>query len=188
MVSDIICPWCYVGKKRLERAIQLTNSQDQVKLSYAPHLLYPDIPIDGKKTSDFPRKHGMGGVLHEAGADVGITFDFKSIKTVPNTLQLHYILANLGDDQATMRVKEAMFKAYFSEGQDLTDRDVVDSIVLGQGLTANWKANPIVDNSLTANKNKGISVVPTFIINDEHNISGAQETERWEKFILRQLG
>ncbi len=129
----------------------------------------------------------MGGLLHEAGQDVGIAFDFKSIKTVPNTLQLHYILANLNDHQAAMQVKEAMFVAYFTQGKDLTDRHVVEAIVTNQGYEANWAANALVDDSLTANKNKGITVVPTFVINDEHNISGAQEAARWEKFILRSL-
>lgn len=164
-----------------------SNSETRIKLTYAPHLLYPDIPLKGKKTSDFPRKHGMGGLLHEAGKDVGISFDFKSIKTVPNTLQLHYILANLNDDQAAMQVKEAMFVAYFTQGKDLTDRDVVEAIVRDQGFEADWKANAFVDDSLTANKDKGISVVPTFVINGEHNISGAQESPRWKKFILRSL-
>lgn len=176
-----------MGKKRLERAIKQTNSADSIKLAYAPHLLYPDIPLEGKKTSDFPRKHGMGGLLHEAGQDVGITFDFKSIKTVPNTLQLHYILANLKDDQAAMQVKEAMFIAYSTQGKDLSDKEVVEQLVSEQGFKANWTSNALVDDCLTANKNKGISVVPTFIINDEHNISGAQESTRWEKFILRLL-
>lgn len=176
-----------MGKKRLERAINNTDSQDRIKLTYAPHLLYPDIPIEGKKTTEFPQKHGMGGLLHEAGADVGITFDFKSIQTVPNTLQLHYILSNLHDDQAAMRVKETMFEAYFTQGKDLTDHTVVNKLVEDQGFKANWAPNSVVDDSLTANKDKGISVVPTFVINDEHNISGAQETARWEKFILRSL-
>ncbi len=186
-MSDIICPWCFVGKKRLEKAINETNTTADITLTYAPHLLYADIPAEGRKTTDFPRKHGMGSLLHQAGEDVGITFDFKSIKSVPNTLSIHYLLANLSDDHAAWKVKGALFEAYFTKGTDLTDHDIVEQIVTTCGYQANWDVNPLVEDRLTANRNHGISVVPTFVINDEHNISGAQESGRWEKFLLRSL-
>lgn len=185
MVSDMICPWCYVGKKRLEQAIENTQLIDKVALSYKPYLLYPDIPDHARGTESFPKKRSMGRLLHQAGEDVNISFDFKSISKIPDTLPLHYLMANLGDEKLAWKIKNRLFKAYFSEGADLSDKDIIEKIMSEFDISPNYKLNLDVHNSISECVELGITAVPSFIINEEHTISGAQEINRWEKYLLR---
>ncbi len=185
MVSDMICPWCYVGKKRLEQALENTQLTDKVALSYKPYLLYPDIADHSRGTESFPKKRSMGRLLHQAGEEVGITFDFKSISNVPDTLSLHYLLANLNDDKLAWNIKSRLFKAYFSEGADISDKDIVEKLMSEFDIKPNFGHNPSVHKAILEGVELGVTAVPSFIINKEHTISGAQEVNRWEKYLLR---
>ena len=97
IISDIICPWCYIGKSRLARAIEQVSDDFEVVTRLKPFQLYPKVPKGGLPKESFPatRKPGIGAALKEAAAEENITFNYKNIKVIPNTLEAHRLMSCL---------------------------------------------------------------------------------------------
>ncbi len=141
VISDTVCPWCFIGKRQLERALAELPGVD-VTVTWKPYFLDPTVPAGGVDARDYlAAKFGshraaevLGGRIREAAERVGIGFDFSNQKIRPNTLDSHRLIhwaqaAGVGD--ATV---EALFSAYFEEGRDIGDRDVLAAIAGAAGL------------------------------------------------------
>jgi len=189
-ISDIICPWCYVGKRRLEQALSDLDIANKVEIEISPYELHPDTWPEGRSTQGYKDKGEALLVLKEAGQPLGIDFRFDRISKIPNTLIIHgYLMSVEGVERH--QLKDAFLKAYFTQGQDLTDMLVVKTIIkdcLGRPLEdVSDLALEEVSATILKNRSLGVRAVPSFVINDEHIISGAIEADRWRQFFSKNI-
>ena len=191
IVFDTICPWCFIGHKRLKRALAVWPDLD-ISLSWRPYLLNPDMPAAGMSRSEYlARKFGskcrarrIYDAIAEAGHAEGITFAFDQIRRTPNTLESHRLVQwAVGSEQT--HLVERLFDAYFLEGADLGDRmtlsglaeDIgLDSEAVAAYLDSDANIELIHAENLRAHR-AGISGVPCFTLNNRYAIAGAQEAE-----------
>lgn len=189
VVSDISCPWCFVGKKHMEEAISKLPDYE-VEVNWHPFQLDPSIPDEGQDAIEhFSNKFGSFEKFKElskrvvaAGDKAGISFAFQKIEKIPNTLKMHQLLNIAGKEGIGPEVKEAHFKAYFEQGKDLTNDITLCEIMAGFGW-ATSKTMAIIYDKNIANavnieigyyKRLGVNGVPFFIVNDKYTLSGAQ--------------
>lgn len=193
VVSDVACPWCYIGKKRLEKAIAQTKDLFEVDVVYKPFQLDPSIPQEGKawktyfedKFGSVDRIDAIFNRVEATGAAVGIDFKFRDIPQIPNTLPLHIILEQALAEGIQTQVANTLFTAYMEQPQDLTKLEVLQSIMLAYGWSAekteeliqNPEKKKAVKTQIAQAQKLGITGVPFFIINDQYGISGAQPEE-----------
>ncbi len=142
VVSDVVCPWCYLGEKRLEAA--LSEEQQPVVVRWRPYQLDPTIPAGGLDRAEYmAKKFGRDGRLQSVhdnltrlGAEVGLPFAFDAIKRAPNTLDAHRLIRWALSAGVQGKVVDRLFKAYFTEGRDIGDRAVLVDIARDCGLEA----------------------------------------------------
>ena len=192
VVSDVVCPWCYLGKARLELAIAEVQDQIGVDINWRPYRLNPDYPkegVDQKKALE----QKLGGaervaeghkMLSELGRDVGINFDFDAIKIGPNTLDAHRLIhwAMVEDRDKADKVVNGLFKANFEEGRNVGDHavllDVAEKAGLDRTVTASLLASDadkvLVVEEIEAAQKMGVNGVPFFIFDQQYAVSGAQ--------------
>ncbi len=189
VVSDVACPWCYVGKRRLETALKEWKGA-AVEVTWHPFQLDPTIPEAGfdrdtyltNKFGDLERTKAMTDRLTEVGAEEGITFNFGDKWLAVNTLPLHQLLHVAGEDGFKDTLKERFLKAYFDENLHLNDNEVLIKIMSEYGWDAEKTKQVLADDSIAYAvkqeiahyQQRGITGVPFFIINDKYGISGAQ--------------
>jgi predicted DsbA family dithiol-disulfide isomerase len=203
VVSDVVCPWCYLGKARLEQAIAMTAGQAEVAIAWRPYRLNPDIPAEGvdhqawlaekfggKENVD--RAHAQ---ISELGKEVGIAYDFDAIKVGPNTLDahrlLHWALQHGRDVQN--KVADLLFKANFSEGRNVGDHKVLVAIAVEAGMDGDVIAKLLesdadkdsVVDEIDAAQQMGVNGVPFFILDGKYAVSGAQMPETLASAILQ---
>jgi predicted DsbA family dithiol-disulfide isomerase len=190
MVSDVICPWCFLGKRRLDKALaQLPDIEVQV--AFRPFFLDPTIPAAGMDRKDYlTAKFGRERLktLHDpliaAGNEDGVPFAFDKVTRTPSSLNAHRLMrwAHIVGSQRT--VKEALFMAYWSWGQDISDITVLKTIATVNGLHGDDIADLLAtdtDKAAVLEEARlateiGITGVPTFIINRKYGVTGAQPT------------
>lgn len=190
IIYDVVCPWCYIGKRRLEQALGRCP-EVRVKLRWRPFLLNPEMPTDGidrnaylaKKFGSESRVRRIYGAIQEAGQTVEIDFKFDDIRQTPNTVNAHRLvlfadrLGRAGD------IVEALFLEYFVYGRDIGDTEVLATLGRNLGLDAGELRAYLGgddDVALIHEENArahrlGINGVPSFVFNDRMVISGAQE-------------
>jgi len=196
VVSDVVCPWCYIGKRRLEEALSLLRTVEPdlpVEVRWHPFQLNPDLPAEGADRRQY-LEHKFGGParakeiyarVEAAGATVGIPFAFDAIERQPNTLLAHRLIAWAqtrpeGDADALV---ELLFKAYFIDGQYLGDRDVLTACAVAAGFDpgdarAFLESPDMADDVAVADRRAremGVTGVPFFIFDGKIAVSGAQE-------------
>lgn len=195
VVSDVVCPWCYLGKARLEKAIEAVGNEVGVEVDWRPYQLNPDYPPEGVDhrralaaklggQDNVDRAHAM---LRDYGRAVGITFDFDAIKIGPNTLDAHRLIhwAKVDGLEAQDRVVAALFKANFEEGRNVGDPAVLLDIATDAGLERPVIASLLrsdadrdtVKAEIDAARQMGVSGVPFFIFDRQYGVSGAQTLE-----------
>jgi len=189
IVSDVACPWCYVGKRRLETALKQWKGAP-VEVTWHPFQLDPSIPPTGldrntyltNKFGDVESAKVMTDRLTEAGEDEGITFNFGDKWLAVNTLPLHQLLHVAGEEGFKGILKERFLKAYFDENLHLNKIEVLVDIMAEYNWDAE-KTKRVLANDSLANlvreeishyQQRGVTGVPFFIINDTYGISGAQ--------------
>jgi predicted DsbA family dithiol-disulfide isomerase len=195
IVSDVVCPWCYIGKRRLESALDRYRAQrpqgPAPQVTYHPFELNPDIPREGIARADYiARKFGARGYsAHErlvhAGAQLGIPFAFDRIARQPNTLAAHALIEWARRRDVQGAVKEALMKAFFVDGLDLSDTETLVSIAASAGLDRKEAEACIVDDDLRRvvaeeedkARNMGVQGVPFFIFNNRLAVEGAQSPD-----------
>jgi predicted DsbA family dithiol-disulfide isomerase len=183
IASDVVCPWCYIGKRRLEKALQSLDGEVEARIEWLPFQLNPDMPAGGMARADYRRaKFGsmekgrmLDARVAQEGAGEGIAFAFDRMQRTPNTIAAHQLI-DLAQKQAKGNaVVDALFRAYFEEAKDIGDAEVLKGIADAAGV-AGW---PSKENIGDVKENEervrdlGISGVPTFIFNKESGLSGA---------------
>ncbi len=191
VVSDVVCPWCFIGKRRLEKAIAM--SEVPVAVRWHPFQLDPTIPPEGKSRRDYlEAKFGTPeriAALHEnvaaAGAREGIDFAFDKIEVSPNTLDAHRLVRWAAEDGHQEAVVDALFRAYFLEGRDIGNHDVLGKIAAGVGMDgarvaarlASDEDREEVSADIASAQRIGVTGVPTFILANRYGVVGAQAPE-----------
>ena len=191
VISDVICPWCFVGKRRLEKAVALLGGRREVRVRWLPFQLNPQMPKEGvnrreyrtAKFGSWERSLGLDAQVTEAGRSEGIPFAFDKIERTPNTLDAHRLIW-LADTMGVQdAVVEALFRAYFTEGRDISRTSVLLDVVAGAGLDRG-RAEALLtgDEGLAAiraaeekARRAGVEGVPFFLINGTLALSGARE-------------
>ncbi|CAN5602015.1 DsbA family oxidoreductase [soil metagenome] len=186
--SDVICPWCYVGKARLDEALKTIGKSLNIKTTWKPFELNPTMPVEGadrkeymlKKfgTADFSNMHNR---LSTAGAENGVKFNFAAMTRVPNTFDAHRLIWFAERVGRQHELSEVLFRKYFFDGKDLGDIDNLVSAAEEAGLSSASTRQFLNSTEGVAEVRKeeqegremGISAVPTFIVNGEIVASGA---------------
>ncbi len=194
VVSDVVCPWCYIGKRRLERALALLSVQFpdvDPEVRWHTFQLNPDISAEGMPRADYVfNKFGAEGIakyehIATVGKQVGIAFAFDRITRQPNTVVAHSLIAVSEPGMAQDAMVEAFFKAYFLEGKDLTEASVLMDIAESAGMDravaeAHLQNSDLHSQTIDSDKaarEMGITGVPFFIFNRQVGLSGAHEAE-----------
>jgi len=189
IVSDTICPWCYIGKRRFERALDLSGRND-IAISWRPFQLNPDMPPEGMTRDDYVRAKFGGGdrprqiyqAIAESGREAGIEFQFSKIKRTPNTVLSHRLVYWSAKQERQDEVVASLFKAYFEDGLDLGDLDILVECAARVGLDredarkflqSDDGRQEVVASDVYARR-LGINGVPCFIVNRKYAVSGAQ--------------
>lgn len=197
IVSDVVCPWCYIGKRRLEKAMAMTADRFAFDVEYFPFELNPHMPPEGSDYRDYLcRKFGSEAKFNQLNEHVkqiaareGLDFRMEMQHTVPNTRNAHRILMLAREDDKQLEVAEGFFRAYFTEGKDLSRIGTLIDIAVEAGLDRE-KVSLLLDSNTgkmeieTAEKelnDLGITSVPLFIIDDRIAIAGAQSVEAFTK-------
>lgn len=192
IVSDTICPWCYVGKRQLARALpSLADEGFQFAIAWRPFQLNPDMPIEGvsrreyrtAKFGSWERSQALDAQVAAAGAAVGLTFRQDLMQRTPNTVASHALL-RLALDQGVFALQDqlaqTLFVAYFTQGQDIGDPAILAAIADRAGITdAESTLNDPASLSAvraeeSAARRLGLNGVPSFILEGHFLFSGAQ--------------
>jgi predicted DsbA family dithiol-disulfide isomerase len=193
--SDVVCPWCYIGKRRLERALGDFEHADEVEVTWRSFQLNPDAPATAVPTLDYlaqrfgPQAQAMTARVAEMGKGEGLTLDFASSLTV-NTLEAHRMLhlaADLGIGDAA---KERLLRAHFTEGADVSDHETLTKLMVEAGplqastvearvreVLAGTEYADAVQADIDMARRLGANGVPFFVIDRKYGISGAQAAE-----------
>ena len=196
--SDIACPWCYIGLTRFDRALAAFEHRDGVEVTLHSFQLDPTLPeaYDGTETQYLAQRKGlpeaqvreMFGHVTQAAASEGLTMDFDSL-AVANSRKAHRVLHAAMDADPSGRVahdlKLALFGAHFTDGESISDADVLVRLAEGAGLDADLARAALEDEALDAKvqadidaaRSLGISGVPFFVLHEKYGISGAQPFE-----------
>jgi predicted DsbA family dithiol-disulfide isomerase len=193
VVSDVVCPWCYIGKHRLERALKL-SPDTPAEVEYRPYFLNPWIPREGidrktyleTKFGSVTRYDAIAERVAAAAAAEGLTYAPDKMKRQPNTIDCHRLIlwARNGADPA--RVKQRLMTLYFAEGADLCDREVLVQAAQECGMDSDLVRRLLADKDDVARvtreadaaKDAGIDGVPTFIFDSSLLLTGAQPPEQ----------
>ena len=196
--SDPICPWCYIGKARLGRALE-ARPDHPFRIEWHPFMLNPDMPPGGMDRrayleAKFGGKDGAVAaylpVAQEAEKS-GLTLNFDAIARTPSTLGAHRLIHWAGIEGRQAAVVSALFKAYFVEGRDIGDAVVLAQIAGGCGMDAGVVARLLASDADADDirardadaRAKGIRAVPTFLIAGRHVVPGAQPVSLWLEVI-----
>ena len=196
IISDPICPWCYIGKVKLEKALAVAGNPFEI--TWRPFQLNPDMPAKGMDRRAYlenkfgkDRAASVYGQIETAAKDAGLDVDFSKMKRTPNTVDAHRLIrwAKASDDQGA--VMTALFERYFKLGQDISDHAVLievagevglDTDVIARLLASDADREDVLSEDREA-REMGISGVPTFIVGGQYAVPGAQEATTWEKII-----
>lgn len=190
--SDVACPWCYIGERRLEAAMR-QRPDIEIARHWRPFQLQPGLPPTGIPWNDFaPQKFGgaerarqMFAHVAEAGAPDGIDFRFDHVATAANTRDAHRLVLFAAEHGSEWHMAEALFKAYFTDGRDLNDVEQLVAVAAEAGLDADEVRKVLasqaygeeVDMSQEVAAQYGIQGVPFFVIDNRYGLSGAQPVE-----------
>ncbi|MDE2304957.1 MAG: DsbA family oxidoreductase [Gammaproteobacteria bacterium] len=190
--ADTVCPWCYLGARRLDAALT-ARPQYAHRITWRPFELNPDLPLEGVRREDFiaariadpQRMRASEQSLVELGRPLDIVFRFERIERMPNTRRSHLLLALAARRGLQRTVLDRFMRAYFEEGRDVGDPEELVRLATEAGLDEREAARTLVlrsgqDAVLAAERHAaglGLSGVPAFVINGEYLLSGAREPE-----------
>jgi predicted DsbA family dithiol-disulfide isomerase len=202
LYSDVVCPWCRIGKQNLSRALELWAEKggETVSVAYHAYLLDPSLPEEGRPFTDvMVRKMGGENALKEAldhvtraGAAVGLTFRFERVKRMPSTRLAHRFVAVVPEELKAAAV-DALFRAHFEEGLDIAQISVIGEIAaeIGaneSGLLArlhSGEGSDALEADLAQAQRMGITGVPFFVFNNRYALSGAYPPEKMLQLMER---
>ena len=192
IVSDTVCPWCFIGKRRLEKALALRPDME-FDIRWRAYRLDPSIPPEGvdrkqymqAKFGNNPNRQAMQDALKQAGDSEGIAFAFDKIARSPNTLDSHRLIRWSASAGVQNEVVERLFETYFEEGRDIGNADVLIEIASDAGMDSATVADlleqgadrEIIEKEDVMAHRLGITGVPTFIFQNKYLVSGAVDPE-----------
>ena len=201
VVSDTICPWCYVGKRRLEIALAAIGDDIAFELRWRPFELNPDMPREGVNRKSYrSAKFGsweasleLDAQVKAAGASDGLDFHHERMEKTPNTLASHVLIDLAGETGVQSAVVEALFRAYFVDGEDVGDPTVLAAIGAKAGLDQTAVEQTLADEARQAAvkaearafSRSGVSGVPTVLLNRFSLFTGAQRPEVIERALRK---
>jgi len=183
VVSDVICPWCYIGKRRLGKALAALTGEVSVEIRWLPFQLNPSMPAEGmpraeyraRKFGSLERSRELDARVRKEGESEGIALAFDAIERTPNTVAAHALVGLAQEQGRADAVVDALFRAYFEEGKDIGDAAVLAGVA-ERCQVSGWPRQEAVtevvalDNQM---RELGISAVPTFILGRKFAVSGA---------------
>lgn len=191
--SDPICPWCFIGKRRMEKALEQGGLAGKVSIRWRAFQLNPGMPAAGMDRQSYLTLKFGGGeraaqiydAIRDTGKKVGIPFDFGRIKRTPNTVKAHRLIryaARSGRDGAMV---EALFRRYFLDGEDIGDSEVLAAVAEECGLDGatvrGWLAGDEETDTVQEEHDFAVSMnidgVPCFVVEGRYAVVGAQEPE-----------
>ena len=198
ILSDPICPWCYIGKTHLDKALAAAPDHPFV-IQWHPFQLNPDMPREGMDRrayleAKFGGKEGAvrayAPVVEHAEA-AGLSIDFEGMKRTPNTLDAHRLIHWAGIEHKQLDAVDALFHAYFVEARDIGDTEVLSDIADSIGMDASVVMRLLASDADledirlrdTKAREMGVNSVPTFIVAGKHAVPGAQQPDLWAKVI-----
>ena len=199
--SDVVCPWCYVGRRRLARAAELLAGKHEIRVTWKPYQLNPWMPPEGMDRAEYrrmkfgsaERSSGMDGRLREAGRGEGIELAFERITRTPNTLQAHRLIWLAGQRGRQIETVDALFQAYFTDGKDIGDNAILAELAEAAGLDADEIQRFLasdeglaeVEEEEQVGRSLGIDGVPFFLLAGKYGVSGAQPADVLANVIER---
>tara|TARA_B100000929_G_scaffold282994_1_gene263603 strand:+ start:623 stop:1267 length:645 start_codon:yes stop_codon:yes gene_type:complete len=205
IVSDVVCPWCLIGYKRLEKAIYELGVNDRVEIEWQPFELNPGMSAQGEISYDYrSRKYGatkedtdrQTAYLTRLGAEEGFTFDFFDGIKIINSQDAHILLDYAKDFGLQTALNLRLVSAFYSERKDISDRDILHKELLTVGLNAD-EAIKRLDNADARTQiqreekhwiNKGVTGVPAMFFNSLKPIVGAQSVSTYKQVLTEELG
>lgn len=198
IMSDPICPWCYIGKTLLERALE-QEADHPFLIEWHPFQLNPDMPAEGMDRAEYLETKFGGkdnavrvySQIVEHAEKANIKLNVGDIKRTPNTLDAHRLINWAKIEGKQNAIVDALFQAYFIDGRDIGDHDVLSDIADGVGMDASiiqrlLKSDADIDEIKQRDsmaREMGVNSVPTFIVGGRHAVPGAQQPELWRKVI-----
>jgi predicted DsbA family dithiol-disulfide isomerase len=197
VVSDVVCPWCYIGKRRLESAIAEASDKYTFEVVYHPFELNPSTPASGvnqrehlaEKFGGDERYQSITNHTSSVARQEGLEMNFDRQPVLPNTRKAHALIFAAGNAGKQLPVTEAFFKAYFTDGVDLSKDENLIDIAVKAGLDRAVAETAIGSDALLQSiatqehemQKLGISGVPFYILNNEYGVSGAQASATFVK-------
>ena len=198
ILSDPICPWCYIGKANLDRALSQRPDHD-LAIEWHPFQLNPDMPKEGMDRRTYletkfggkERAVSFYAQIEKAAHDAGLEVDFGAIQRTPNTIDAHRLIHWAGVEGRQTAVISRLFKAYFEQGQDIGETEVLLEIAEGVGLDRAMTERLLNSDADVEDirardahtRERGVTGVPTFVVANQHVVPGAQPTELWLRVI-----
>ncbi len=198
IISDPICPWCYIGKANLDKALEAVPDHP-FAMEWHPFQLNPDMPAGGMDRRAYleTKFGGKEGALRayapvvEYAEKAGLTINLDAMKVTPNTIDAHRLIHWAGIEQRQTLVVDLLFKAYFVDGRDIGDHEVLsdiadtaemDAAVVSKLLASDNDVDDIRQRDAHS-RQMGVNSVPTFIVAQSHAVPGAQPPEVWANVI-----
>ncbi len=196
VVSDVVCPWCFIGKRRLETALK---HEGEVEVRWRPYQLDPTIPSEGldrqsymrAKFRDEARIAEIHARLRALGEEAGIAFDFEAIRRSPNTLDAHRLIRFASEAGKADAVVERLFSDYFERGRDIGDPAVLAQVARDCGLgdiaerLASEAGAREVQGEIAEAQRMGVEGVPFFIFASKYAVSGAQSEQVFAQVLAQ---
>jgi len=187
VVSDVICPWCYIGKRRLGKALATLEGEVSVEIRWLPFQLNPGMPPEGMpraayraaKFGSVERSRELDARVAREGKSEGIEFSFDRIERTPNTVAAHTLVGLAQEQGRADAVVDALFRAYFEDAQDIGDTETLAAIAQRCGVSG-WPRREGATEVVALEQSMrglGITAVPTFIVARKFGISGAHPPE-----------
>lgn len=198
ILSDPICPWCFIGKTFMDRAL-INHPDHPFTIEWHPFQLNPDMPAEGMDRRRYLEVKFGGrdkavkvySEIAQHAEDAGVEMDLSAIERTPNTMNAHRLIHWAGIEGRQTAAVSKLFEAYFQKGQDIGDTDVLVSIAEALEMDGDVTRRLLqgdADRDLIASRDaharqRGVNAVPTFIIANTHVVPGAQPPDLWEKVI-----
>ncbi|WP_339698302.1 DsbA family oxidoreductase [uncultured Marixanthomonas sp.] len=200
IVSDVVCPWCTIGYKRLEKAIAELGVQDQIEIEWQPFELNPNMPVEGQNVKEhITEKYGSTleqqkesqQHMTEVGEELGFKFDYFDDMRMVNTFNAHILLDYAKDFGKQTELKMRLTAAFFSERKDVSDKEILKKALLDVGLNAdealarldNEEVRYDIRNKQGYWKNMGVNSVPTIVFNRKSAVTGAQPVDVFKEVL-----
>ncbi|AGC77990.1 putative DsbA family dithiol-disulfide isomerase [Nonlabens dokdonensis] len=200
IISDVVCPWCTIGYKRLEKAIKNLGIEDQIELEWQPFELNPNMPSEGQNLQQhLAEKYGAGPEQHAqmqqqmkaAGAEVDFVFNYNDDMRMSNTFEAHILLEYAKEFDKQTELKMILTKSFFTNNNDVSDREILKQALQEAELNVEEAFSRLEDKETQKEirdkqnywKNLGVNSVPTIVFDRKSAVTGAQPVEVFEKVL-----